>query len=86
VDVLGFQIKLWCKYFGIFGHFLQKLGEILFYFLVTLVGDDVKKFFNIDSMSAKTQGVVDHSLTEAAMEAADTFDVKEMEGKIGERN
>jgi hypothetical protein len=36
-------------------------------------------------MSAKTQGVVDLSLTEAAMEAADTFDVKEIEGKIGER-
>jgi hypothetical protein len=36
VDVLGFQIKLWCSYFGIFGHLLKKLGKILFNFLVTL--------------------------------------------------
>jgi hypothetical protein len=35
-DVLGFQMKLWRKYFGFFDTFCQKLGEILFNFLVTL--------------------------------------------------
>jgi len=33
---LGFQIKLWGRYSGIFGHFFQKLGEILLNILVTL--------------------------------------------------
>jgi hypothetical protein len=33
VEALGFKIEL---YFGIFGHFSQELGDILFSFLVTL--------------------------------------------------
>jgi hypothetical protein len=65
--------------------FSKNWAKFYFIFWSHWLGDDVKKFYNIDPMSTKTLGVVGHSLTEAAMEAADTFDVKEMEGKIGER-
>jgi hypothetical protein len=34
VETLDFKIKL---YFGIFGHFFQTLGNILFNYLVTLI-------------------------------------------------
>ncbi len=37
VDVLAFQIKLWYRYFGFFGHFFQNFGNILINFLVTLL-------------------------------------------------
>jgi hypothetical protein len=34
-----------CTYFGIFGHFFQKLGKILFNFLATLfVENEMQKF------------------------------------------
>jgi hypothetical protein len=40
VDVSGFQIQVWCWYFEFFfGHFSNKVGKILFNFLVTVFVD-----------------------------------------------
>jgi len=62
---LGFQIKLGCKYFGFFGHFYQKLGEILFTILVTLARNHLPNFVQQDKtlaeFSAQDAGVHLHT-------------------------